>query len=332
MRGICKAFIIYLTFVKRLDIILYRREMRHDLIGYSPMKYKYLLTFTFSILTILGYSQKEDTVFINRVVHPKLRFNKMMENVMKDMGHEKDYPLLKAGDYMDGDPRFSIAICPITMKDESKVAEVSYSLFIAPYNADSIFVGPGIHQTYLKVETSITIEAEGIEYTATVSKNGKFVLLSKITGKHINPDVKLYNNQLPDLNFSLVDGGKSLFSSYEHKNKYIYVEFWETSCGGCLSTFKDLTEVYKLYNDKIFIISMDDYVDAVDMERVKKVIQEYNMEWIQGISDESISREFLQNGFPFGVLFDSEGNIINRELLPAKLRSVLENEMRKNGK
>lgn len=282
----------------------------------------YLLASSFSILSIVGYSQKMDTVFMNKVLQPKFSFDKNMDEQLKNTLNGINFPELNAGDYIDGDTKFTVAIAT-NIFTNGEVKQGYYEFFIAPYRADSIYIGRGVHETAIRVETPIVAQVGDNEYRMEISKYGKYILISKIDGKYINPDVKLFTNLLPDLSFSLIDGGESSFSHYEHRNKYIYIEFWGTWCGGCMQSLKTLKEINELYHDRLIIISLD-YMDT-DNESVKKVVQENNLDWIQGITDESINRELLQNGVPYGILCDSEGNIIRRELLPAKLKHVLQN-------
>jgi thiol-disulfide isomerase/thioredoxin len=288
----------------------------------QPFK-RYFITIIFCIYVTLGFSQRFDTILLNRTVHPKLSFDRIFENDLKNMGVEKQYSELHAGDYIDSNTKFTIAIYPIADKDGNLPINNSYGFYLAPYNSDSIFVGLGIHHTVSKAGIPIIIEVGGREYSAEISANRKFIKITKHYGRHIIPDAKLYNNLLPDLKFSLLDGSQTSFSSFIHKNKFIYIEFWGTWCAGCIKSFDKLKEVNRLYSDKLFIISLD-YMDD-DMNKVKKVVAENNLDWIEGISTDIINREFLQNGFPDGVLFDSEGVIIERGLFPQRLNSILEN-------
>jgi len=136
---------------------------------------------------------------------------------------------------------------------------------------------------------------------------------------------------IPFIDFTIengdLDGSKGSLSDYVGKGKYVLVDFWASWCGPCIAEIPVLMEVYNKYKgDKFEILGV-----AVWDKRAEtiKSLEKYKIPWPQIIDADKIPTDLYNiKGIPHIILFDPEGNIIQRELrgnkLKAKVAEVME--------
>ncbi|HTA26712.1 MAG TPA: thioredoxin family protein [Bacteroidia bacterium] len=287
--------------------------------------YKIILTHLFLIIVFNGYSQDSKSILLNRSIHPIYSWNKELNHMVDSV---ESNPTYLAGDYSDGNTQFTVAID----KEDDIVTKPLhvYSLYVNSYKSDSIYVGGGIgiNQSAIIDNVPIIIKVGKKEFSAKVNLDNNSVLISQLT-KYFEPDVELINNNLPDVSFSLLYGGKSSFKYYEHKSPYIYLEFLGTWCRGCYQAMDDMKELNTKYNDKVTIISIAFNEPAsshqtVDTNDIKKVVELHQVDWVQGVADKYIRRLFYLSSAPYGVLYDSDGNLIKSGMHPKSLLKFLD--------
>lgn len=133
-------------------------------------------------------------------------------------------------------------------------------------------------------------------------------------------------DKLPDASFERVDGSIDNFKNYSESNKYVYVEFWGTWCKGCIQVLPKIKAIYDKHKDKLIVIYLNGG-ETKNSTDVTAIIKKYSLEsWIHGYATENIEKEFLQNGYPYGVLFDNNGNIIDFAVDPSTLEIFLDNQ------
>ena len=112
--------------------------------------------------------------------------------------------------------------------------------------------------------------------------------------------------------------------------KYYLMDFWSTSCGGCIQAMPDHTEMYEKYKDKNFTIlsiSLDQRKERVKEFRDKR----YPMPWINSFTEEGfnskVARDFEVGWLPRLYLISPEGRIIAKddELRGVNLDKTLQN-------
>lgn len=272
-------------------------------------------------------SQTPVTLQIQRQVIPIHSYNKEKTKYLDSIW--KTMPVVEtsylAGDYSDGTAQFSIVTVTTHHGNDAFV-----TLYLVPYRSDSVYLSQGINETFVNHDSAVVLSVGNSEYSVTVHSGGTVAELQKLN-YYKKPDAELKDqNRLPDVSFPLVYGGKSLFSNYEHKYPYIYVEFWGTWCAPCLQIMPLLKDIYSKYKGKICMISLaysglGSSNKAMDVNDIKKVVDLHQVEWMQGIADKNLRRLFYENETaPYGILYDSDGNVIKREISPQELSKFLE--------
>lgn len=216
----------------------------------------------------------------------------------------------------------------------------SFSIFLKDGNANNIYDEVGIDEiviTQFGIDTlgsvlhgvnKLTVDSTSKYIRVNdrffeikkVDPKGTYITLLPLDTAGIDADLYMMD-RLPALDFELLSGEKSNFHDYLHKGKYVYVEIWGIWCPGCLKIIKELRTLHQTHQDKLTIISLN-YKD--DLEEAQQFATLNTMNWIQGISTEALNTAFVQTGFPFGVLFDSQGNLVKLGITTEEIIALLE--------
>ena len=110
----------------------------------------------------------------------------------------------------------------------------------------------------------------------------------------------------------------------KYKGKYVFVDFWSTSCAPCIQEFPQIKEVYdKFSKNDIEIIGVADIRDKID---AKKFLNDKEVTW-SNIDDENpltIINGYSIKSWPTTYLIDPNGKIIATDLRGADLNNKLE--------
>ncbi len=86
----------------------------------------------------------------------------------------------------------------------------------------------------------------------------------------------------------------------------------------------ELKEIYNQHKDQLRVIYLN---NNNEKEEVRQFIKEHQLlNWVNGFANESIEKEFLLNGYPYGVLFDKNGKVIKFDCKTRHLEQFLENQ------
>ena len=156
-------------------------------------------------------------------------------------------------------------------------------------------------ETYFKVDNFVF-------KIISIDEDGKFIKIQVIKDFDLVPNLKLVN-RIPDYDFKLLDGNNTNFNDYINKEKYIYVEFWGSWCKPCLDIIPRIKEIHNSYKDNMTIISIN---NSDSPKWISEFVTSQGIEWIQGkvSASSSLPEEFLLNGYPYGVLFKPNGEVI----------------------
>lgn len=114
-------------------------------------------------------------------------------------------------------------------------------------------------------------------------------------------------DRLPNVGFKRVGADTTRFHSLLGGDEYIYVKFWASWCSTCIDEIPTLKVLHDKYEDRLTIVSLN-WKDGEDV--IEEYIDRLDMQWIQGRTDELVNELFLTRGLPRGLLFDSEGNLL----------------------
>ncbi|WP_295796533.1 TlpA disulfide reductase family protein [Mucilaginibacter sp.] len=105
------------------------------------------------------------------------------------------------------------------------------------------------------------------------------------------------------------------FSLEQRKGKYVLLDFWGSWCVPCVRLIPEVKKLYGKYKDEIQFVSVA-YDNLRDVEKVKKIINEHDMNWVQLFDNRNISNgivgQYKVNEFPTSILIDPTGKVIYR--------------------
>lgn len=120
----------------------------------------------------------------------------------------------------------------------------------------------------------------------------------------------------PAPDFELVDDTGKTVKLSDLRGKIVYMDFWGTSCGPCVSEFKNyvpgMREKYKDFDIAYLYINVSDNED-----RWKRGIESYNLQGInliaEGWEEHPVCQAYNVLGIPHYVLIDKEGKIVSNK-------------------
>lgn len=136
--------------------------------------------------------------------------------------------------------------------------------------------------------------------------------------------------QAPGSEFTTLAGEK--ISLDELRGKVVLVNFWATSCPGCVKEMPDMVEVYKQYRDKGFeIIAVAMPYDPPNY--VLKFVQDWKLPFpvVLDVKGEAVAAFGNVVLTPTSFLIGKDGTLLEKkigELDFVKLRALLDKELR----
>jgi thiol-disulfide isomerase/thioredoxin len=268
------------------------------------MKFIYfLLYFGLYVNSAFGHSDT-DTVWMNLKAYSKQ---------LTYYSHDYSNDIFLAGNYVSEQSQFKIVIQ--LEKKQSKIEPIYF--FVNSIENDSVIVGLNITcGLYKKVKI---IEAQNCQFRIVkVSDDFDYVILEECRLQV--PDIKLYNNRIPEIEIEGVFEKSINLSSLTNKGKLIYVEFWGLWCQGCLNQMPELKSIYDINSDNLEVVLLNYRNNKEDIVNYLTDI-EFNCH--NGITTDYINRLFFVNGYPFGVLFSEKGELIKLACSLEDLKYIL---------
>lgn len=257
----------------------------------------YIFSVIFLILVNFGFSREIITVKLkNKTV--KLKSHFPGAQAINEMKETRTGYFKKASEF-----------CQITLID------ANFSGYFNDIGADYIYLSHekttrlrihfGVSNS--KIMDDMVINIGNTNYKIThIDAAGEYIEMVEVEDAGSAKEIKLIS-KMPDMIFKKTDGSTVNFRDFISEDKYIFVEFWGTWCKGCLQILPRLKSYYNEYSDKLCVI----YLNSKDSEEdAIKFLQENNLSWINGFATEEIRLHFLQNAYPYGVLFDKSGKVI----------------------
>ena len=142
-------------------------------------------------------------------------------------------------------------------------------------------------------------------YTYKISQDKENILvIEKISRKDYTADL-VYFDKLPDENLKFLNENKTINLRSIVNGKPTKLIFWATYCNPCFKEMDKIKEnkLYESYN----IVSL--FGDG-DITEARVMIKERKYPWLFLQSNKKIRKILSQNGFPYIVDFNEEGNMI----------------------
>lgn len=146
---------------------------------------------------------------------------------------------------------------------------------------------------------------------------------TKITIKNLVGRGSLKEGVVPPA-FTLSNLNNEEVNSDSFRGKYVLLEFWASWCAPCRYQNPVLTEILRKYKSKDFqMVGIS--IDKETHDWRSAIHNDSTDEWIQLIDQDSkVADQYYANLIPFNVLLDKEGKIVDTDLKPDELDTLLE--------
>lgn len=133
---------------------------------------------------------------------------------------------------------------------------------------------------------------------------------------------EMLDKDAPTFTFNAFNGEK--ISLDQFKGKIVLLDFWETWCGKCISTFPEINRIAKEYKSKgIEVLG----ITTENKNLVKKLIKKHKLEYINIFADRTMIKKYELSSRPIYILVSKEGKIIfvsygNLKIVENKLKQL----------
>lgn len=157
--------------------------------------------------------------------------------------------------------------------------------------------------------------------------NGIRLILQKSKSNHTNlanvqPSAQA-GHPAPEIKGTNLEDGKAISLS-ALKGKYVFIDFWSTTCGPCIADFPALVKLYNSYDKKkIEFVGM---ADERDKGKVKELLDSYQIKWPTLISNTETTffKGYNVSSYPTSFLIAPDGKIAKLDLRSKELKNVLD--------
>ncbi|MCJ0743256.1 redoxin family protein [Pedobacter montanisoli] len=127
-----------------------------------------------------------------------------------------------------------------------------------------------------------------------------------MTGLSYAQQIKI-GEKVPDFTLDTVlNASSKSFKSADFKDKIIWIEFWATWCGPCISAMPHLEQMQAKYKDKLQVITVTNEKE----ERIRQFLKNKPFKlWFAIDGAEQLRKYFPFAVIPHSILIDTEGNL-----------------------
>lgn len=136
----------------------------------------------------------------------------------------------------------------------------------------------------------------------------KFILIALLFSNQAMAQIK-NGEMLPNIQFTkLLNAAKPEINLNQLKGKIVWLEFWATWCGSCLSAMPHLKALQKTYGDKLQIINISDESEKRISAYLKS--KPSNL-WFAIDTSGSIAKMFPHQLLPHSILISQDGELLS---------------------
>jgi len=126
------------------------------------------------------------------------------------------------------------------------------------------------------------------------------------------------------IDFAIVqpDGSTKRLSDYVGRGKYVLVDFWASWCGPCRAAIPIIKAVYAKHHSASFdVVSVAVWDEVADTQ---KALAEEQLPWHQILGAQKVPTDLYGiEGIPYLILFGPDGSIIQKDVAPGALESIV---------
>lgn len=124
------------------------------------------------------------------------------------------------------------------------------------------------------------------------------------------------------------DNKRTFLQTRNGSEKYIFLDFWFSHCGPCISQFEALKSTYNKFKTKGFEIISISTDKKSDESGWKNAIDKYNLPWKHFWDiDGKESNKLSIDSFPTNFLLDQNGKVIAKNISPSQLNMILSKKL-----
>lgn len=131
--------------------------------------------------------------------------------------------------------------------------------------------------------------------------------------------------------YTLKDTAGNFIRLSSYKGQYLLFDFWASWCKPCRAENPNLTNMYKKYKEKGFLIIGISLDEPADKQKWLAAISGDRLVWPQlseySNTNKKVSKELGVRAIPFNLLVNKEGKIIAKNLRGKNLEEVLKSYM-----
>lgn len=212
---------------------------------------------------------------------------------------------LKYGSYSCGSTDFNIGI--FDKNENNNFLDYGEDIIFVGSGKDTIFAyTPSFSSSAAILEDKLIFNYNEEQFFKISCDQPNELLVERIENKVKNADLILYD-QIPDIELkSLLNNLETVDLRGIKNDKPIKFIFWAPWCQPCLQEMEDIME-NKEY-ESLNIISL---FAGEDVKKAEAFVRGKNYPWLFLQSTTKLNRAFSQNGLPFFIGFDENGNLTN---------------------
>ncbi|WP_448606139.1 TlpA family protein disulfide reductase [Paenimyroides ceti] len=242
---------------------------------------------------------------------------------------DEDSLELKEYDYFYGnivldDSPFSIILVDFNQNNQFNDCE-DIILIDTPINTDNTELNNINFTNYIKSNKLFSIDDKVFSIKSILKKNSFYEI--ELSKENVEIDVVPIQNRmiskLPEI-ISYENINNDKVNILNKNKKFIYIEFWSTSCSPCLELLPKIKNLNDQHSELIEVHSIAVINNRNTKEQIYTFLNENkDLSWNFGFSNNTLESKLRFGRLPMGYLFDTNGNLLIFDATPQKIENFL---------